>query len=94
MSRRMDREGVHRMEPQAVLNRRHWNDPRCVENERGWVQPFANWQGWQALNLMSHYRYRLMALRHHMSAWQRADELHSFRWNLKQSRMCDRPVLP
>ena len=50
MSRRMDREGVHRMEPQGIKNRRTWDDPRCVEDERGWVQPFANWQGWQELN--------------------------------------------
>lgn len=50
MSRRMDREGVYRMYPQGVKNKRTWDDPRCKEDERGWVQPFANWQGWEELN--------------------------------------------
>lgn len=50
MSRRMDREGVHRMEPQGIQNRRFWDDPRCVEDAKGWLQPFANWQGWDELN--------------------------------------------
>lgn len=50
MSRRMDREGVHRMEPQGIKNRRFLDDPRCKEDERGWVQPFTNWQGWDELN--------------------------------------------
>jgi hypothetical protein len=46
----MDREGVHRMEPQGVQNRRFGDDPRCVEDAKGWVQPFTNWQGWEELN--------------------------------------------
>lgn len=50
MSRRMDREGVHRMEPQGIKNRRFWDDPRCKEDERGWVQPFTVWQGWEEYN--------------------------------------------
>lgn len=50
MSRRMDREGVHRMEPQGIKNRRFWDDPRCVPDAKGWLQPFANWQGWEELN--------------------------------------------
>ena len=50
MSRRMDREGVHRSEPQGIQNRRFWDDPRCVEDAKGWVQPFTNWQGWEELN--------------------------------------------
>jgi hypothetical protein len=50
MSRRMDREGVHRMEPQGIKNRRFWDDPRCVEDANGWVQPFTNWQGWDEFN--------------------------------------------
>lgn len=50
MSRRMDREGVHRSHTQSVQNRRFWEDPRCKEDDHGWVQPFANWQGWQGLN--------------------------------------------
>lgn len=50
MSRRMDREGVHRMEPQGIQNRRFWDDPRCKEDAKGWVQPFANWQGWSEFN--------------------------------------------
>ena len=46
----MDREGMYRMEPQGIKNRKFWDDPRCKEDERGWVQPFANWQGWEELN--------------------------------------------
>lgn len=50
----MDREGVHRMTPQGIKNKRTWDDPRCVEDARGWVQPFANWQGWDELNHAVH----------------------------------------
>lgn len=50
MSRRMDREGVERCETQRTQNMRFWDDPRCKEDERGWVQPFTNWQGWQEFN--------------------------------------------
>lgn len=50
MSRRMDREGIHRMTPQGIKNRRFWDDPRCVEDAKGWVQPFTNWQGWDEFN--------------------------------------------
>lgn len=56
MSRRMDREGLNRMDPQGIKNRRFWDDPRCVEDAKGWVQPFANWQGWDEWN---HARYAL-----------------------------------
>lgn len=48
--RRQDREGVPRCERQFLQNTRTWNDPRCVEDSKGWVQPFANWQGWDELN--------------------------------------------
>lgn len=50
MSRRMDREGIYRMQPQGIKNQRFWDDPRCKEDERGWVQPFAVWQGWEEWN--------------------------------------------
>lgn len=50
MSRRMDREGMYRMQPQGIKNQRFWNDPRCKEDERGWVQPFTVWQGWEEFN--------------------------------------------
>ena len=97
MSRRMDREGIHRMEPQGIKNRRFWDDPRCKEDERGFVQPFANWQGWDEFN---HAVYALQCL---MIFWRRprlADlariesDRRSFRWHLAKSRQCDRPVLP
>lgn len=38
------------MEPQGIKNRRFWDDPRCKEDERGWVQPFTVWQGWEEWN--------------------------------------------
>lgn len=50
MSRRMDREGMYRMQPQGIKNQRFWDDPRCVEDAKGWVRPFANWQGWEEFN--------------------------------------------
>jgi hypothetical protein len=34
----------------GYLNRKFWDDPRCVEDAKGWVQPFANWQGWDEWN--------------------------------------------
>ena len=59
MSRRIDREGVLRSEPQGIKNRRFWDDPRCIEDARGWVQPFSVWQGWDELN---HAAYALKYL--------------------------------
>jgi hypothetical protein len=94
MSRRMDREGVHRMEPQGIQNRRFWADPRCVENERGWVQPFANWQGWDEWNKAAYAYRRMMILRRHMSAYERADTIRVIRYEIAASRTCDRPRLP
>lgn len=63
MSRRMDREGINRMEPQGILNRRHWDDPRCVEDAKGWVQPFSNWQGWEEFNTAAYALYCLLIWR-------------------------------
>lgn len=54
MSRRIDREGILRSEPQRIQNQRFWDDPRCHEDARGWLQPFANWQGWDELNLAAY----------------------------------------
>jgi hypothetical protein len=97
MSRRMDREGVLRSHTQYVKNMRTWNDPRCKEDERGWVQPFTNWQGWNELNTASYALKRLMMF------WRRPrlssmvhieDSLRSFHWHLTRSRRCDRPELP
>ena len=34
----------------GYINRKFWDDPRCVEDAKGWVQPFANWQGWDEWN--------------------------------------------
>lgn len=34
----------------GYLNRKFWDDPRCKEDAKGWVQPFANWQGWDEWN--------------------------------------------
>lgn len=62
MSRRMDREDVDRMEPQGVKNRRFWDDPRCVEDAKGWVQPFANWQGWEELNRAAYALHSIITL--------------------------------
>lgn len=94
MSRRMDREGVHRMEPQGIQNRRFWDDPRCKENERGWVEPFAVWQGWQELNLaIWHTRYRMLVLKPR-SPYERSETVRSIRHELAATRKCDRPRLP
>ena len=97
MSRRMDREGVMRCHTQYVKNLRTWNDPRCVENERGWVQPFANWQGWDEFN------HAVYALRCLMIFWRRPrlsslarieSDLRAFHFALARSKRCDRPRLP
>lgn len=61
----MDREGVLRMEPQGIINRRHWDDPRCVEDANGWVQPFSVVHGWEEFNIAQ------WALRH-VLIWHRA----------------------
>ena len=97
MSRRMDREGVHRMEPQGIKNRRFWDDPRCKEDERGFVQPFTVWQGWDEFN---HAAYALRCLmlwwrRPRLSSLARIEsDLRSFHFHLAKSRHCDRPKLP
>lgn len=59
MSRRMDREGLNRADPQGIKNRRFWDDPRCVEDAKGWVQPFTVWQGWDEFN---HAAYALRCI--------------------------------
>lgn len=50
MSRRMTREGHLSSHTQYVQNMRFWADPRCKEDARGWLQPFAVWQGWDEYN--------------------------------------------
>lgn len=108
MSRRMDREGVHRMEPQGITNRRFWDDPRCKVDERGWVQPFTNWQGWEELNRAA-YALRCVLLFRQIAAnlttmrpidWNRVNaariesDLRTFHFSLARSRRCDRPAIP
>jgi len=99
MSRRMDREGVMRSHTQYIKNMRTWNDPRCKEDERGWVQPFANWQGWDEYN---HAVYALQCV----ALWRRIksegapdcarieSDLRSFSFHIAKSHGCDRPQLP
>ena len=97
MSRRMDREGVHRMEPQRIQNRRFWDDPRCKEDERCWVQPFTVWQGWEEFNRASYALRRLMIFwkRPRLSSIPRIeDDLRTFHFALRRSQKCDRPSLP
>ena len=97
MSRRMDREGVPRHETQRLKNERTWSDPRCHEDERGWVQPFANWQGWEE------YNRAVFALRRLMIFWNKPrlssighvrESLQTFNWAIHFSKKCDRPRLP
>lgn len=97
MSRRMDREGVLHCETQRLKNRRFWDDPRCVEDAKGWVLPFSNWQGWDELN---HAIYALQCVmvwtrpaRKEDSARVESDR-RSFHFHLARSRKCDRPALP
>lgn len=97
MSRRMDREGVHRMEPQCIRNRRYWEDPRCKENERGWVEPFAVWQGWEEWNRANHALKRLLIFwkKPRLSGiGQIQGSLQTFNYALYQSKKCDRPKIP
>ena len=60
MSRRMDREGIPRSHTQWLQNRRLWDDPRCVEDALGWVQPFAKWQGWNEWNIARYALWRVI----------------------------------
>jgi hypothetical protein len=60
----MDREGMNRMEPQGIQNKRFWDDIRCRPNARGWVEPFSVWQGWDEFNQA---RYAL----HCVMIWRR-----------------------
>ena len=95
MSRRMDREGMCRMQLNGIVNERFWADPRCKENERGWVEPFAVWQGWQELNRAIWYtHYRLVILADLLSDYERKDIIHRVRYCLTASAKCDRPNLP
>jgi hypothetical protein len=96
MSRRMDREGVHRMEPQGIKNRRLWDDPRCKEDARGFVQPFANWQGWEEYNQANYALFCLLRWRPiRIRDMARVEsDLRTFHFSLARSRKCDRPRLP
>jgi hypothetical protein len=50
----MDREGVPRSEPVRLANERHWSDPRCKPNERGWIEPFSHVHGWAEFNFAAY----------------------------------------
>jgi hypothetical protein len=93
----MDREGVLRSHTQYVKNMRTWNDPRCKEDERGWIQPFANWQGWDEFNTAAYALRRLMIFwkRPRLSSIPRIeDDLRTFHFSLHRSKKCDKPALP
>jgi hypothetical protein len=93
----MDREGVMRSHTQWIKNTRLWNDPRCKDDERGWVQPFSNWQGWDELNRAEYALRRLMIFWKHprLSGLARIEEeLRTFQFALHRSKKCDRPALP
>lgn len=97
MSRRMDREDVHRMEPQGIKNQRFWDDPRCKENERGWIQPFTVWQGWEEWNRANYALQCLLIFcrRPRLSDLARIEsDLRTFHFALHQSKKCDRPKIP
>ena len=106
---RYDRErpgtGGVRAAVNGYLNRRFWDDPRCKEDERGWVQPFANWQGWDELNhaiyaLRSVMIWRRMDKQNPNDPWRGSalarieSDLRTFHSALARSRKCDRPALP
>lgn len=104
MSRRMDRAGVPRSHTQHVENTRFWADPRCVGDAEGWLQPFANHQGWEEFNRAA-YALRCVLIwssiehpapmplfRRHGARVE--SDLRSFRFHLARSRKCDRPALP
>lgn len=94
MSRRMDREGMHRMEPQGIINRRHCDERKRRGMEDRWWVPFAVRQGFDELNKAAYSYRRMIILRSHMSAYERADVVRSIRYELAASRACDRPRLP
>lgn len=110
MSRRMDREGVYRMMPQGIVNKLHNDDPRCVPDANGWIQPFSALQGWDEFNHAVYALQRAMIWRSfpvrlnadgkidrsaEMNRLRTiADDLNRCRWYLKRSAGCDRPVLP
>lgn len=91
MSRRMDREGVDRVEIQRRINEACAKSP---VNERGWRVPDQVFEGFHELNIVASYFYRLFVLKQHMSAWQRNDELQSARHHLDNARNAPAPKLP
>lgn len=94
----MDREGVHRMEPQGIKNKRFWDDPRCKEDQNGWVQPFTVWQGWEEFNRAVYYLQCVLnwhlAKRPFTDLVRVNNDLGAFRWAMRRTALCDKPKLP
>lgn len=92
----------------GYLNRKFWDDPRCVEDTKGWVQPFANWQGWEEFNAAVYALRCVMIWRaiqkklggpgvdpwYHSGLARIESDLRTFHFALARSRKCDRPALP
>ena len=96
MSRRQDHEGVPRHEVQLRRNLMMQAEyDRRGTNDRGWHEPFAVWQRWDALGQAIWWtRYRLIILRDLLTPYERKDIVRRVRLCLQEARQCARPQLP
>lgn len=92
--REKPRTGGVRAAVNGARNRAFQADERCKEDDRGWIQPFANWQGWEELNLAIHATRRALILRDLMKHHELADTIRVAKMQIYRSSKCDRPALP
>jgi len=106
--RRCARAGVSQGDLNRIVNERFWADPRCAPDAKGWVQPFALWQGWDEWNQAA-YALRCAIIWRGMQKrlggperdpWYYSglarieSDLRTVRFSLARSARCDRPALP
>lgn len=105
--RRQDRPDLAHLNThyQGYYNQRHWNDPRCKVDARGWIQPFSHYQGWSEYNTAAYalrcvMTWRRFQRRQSNDPWPNStqvrieSDLRTFHYSLARSRACDRPRLP
>lgn len=62
-------------------------------NDRGWVEPFMVWQGWEELNRAIYGTKRMLILRKHMKHHELAEGIRVAKLEIYRSSKCRRPIL-
>lgn len=88
MSRRMDREGVHRMEPQRRINLAYRH---VFIRGNGWVFNGETRDRFRYLSAILYYRYHLI---HRFKVNSREHLMRGYRLHIHYAHHCAKPRLP